>query len=129
MQANRGKDTAPELAIRSALHKRGLRYRTHVRPLADRRCEADIVFRNVQVAIFVDGCWWHGCPEHKQLPKNNRNWWRQKIAATVDRDRRNDEVLESAGWTAIRVWEHEVPGSAADRIEHVVRKKRAELDQ
>lgn len=124
MQANRSKDTGPERAIRSELHRRGLRYRTHVRPIPDRRCEADLVFRAARVAVFIDGCWWHGCPTHRPLPKRNREWWAEKIAATVKRDRRNDRALAAAGWQVIRVWEHEPPAMAADRIERVVRERR-----
>lgn len=120
MRGNRGKETAPELALRSELHRRGLRYRIHERPLADRRCEADIVFRKAWVAVFVDGCWWHGCPDHRPLPKRNHSWWARKIQATVERDRRNDDALARAGWTVVRIWEHDDPAAAADRIERIL---------
>lgn len=117
MRANRGRDTAPELALRSELHRRGLRYRVHVRPLEGLRCQADIVFTRARLAVFVDGCWWHGCWDHRSLPKENRNWWKEKIRRNVERDRRNDRLLDEAGWRVIRVWEHEESGAAADRIE------------
>jgi DNA mismatch endonuclease (patch repair protein) len=117
MQANRGRDTAPELALRSELHSRGLRYRVHVRPLNALRCQADIVFSKARVAIFVDGCWWHGCPEHLSLPGANREWWKAKIERNIARDRRNDIALTKAGWSVVRVWEHEPASAAANRIE------------
>lgn len=125
MRANRSRDTAPERAIRSQLHRRGLRYRTHVRPIPERRCEADLVFGGARVAVFVDGCWWHGCPDHRPLPKSNRDWWARKISATVERDRRNDKALAEASWKVVRVWEHESPVKAADRIERIVREQRS----
>jgi DNA mismatch endonuclease (patch repair protein) len=87
-----------------------------VRPEPDLRCEADIVFRGKRVAVFVDGCWWHGCPDHGVLPTANRDWWAEKIARTAERDRRNDRTLQEAGWRVIRVWEHEHPVQAADRV-------------
>lgn len=117
MRANRGKDTAPELALRSELHSRGLRYRVHVRPLKALRCQADIVFSRAKVAVFVDGCWWHGCQEHRSLPAANREWWKVKIDRNIARDRRNDVALTNAGWSVVRVWEHEPVSTAANRIE------------
>jgi DNA mismatch endonuclease, patch repair protein len=121
MKANRGRDTAPEVALRAELHSRGLRYRVHFRPLSDLRCEADIVFTRLRIAVFVDGCWWHGCPDHRPLPKANRGWWEAKIERNRHRDRRNDFALEEAGWQVIRIWEHEDPKRAAERIEHAAR--------
>ena len=92
----------------------------------DRRCEADIVFRGAQLAVFIDGCWWHGCPDHRPLPTKNRDWWARKLQATVDRDRRNDRALTNAGWEVIRVWEHEDPSAAANRIERALSKARGD---
>lgn len=121
MQANRGRDTAPEMAVRRVLHSRGLRYRVDVAPLPGLRCRADVVFPSVKIAVFVDGCFWHGCPDHMTWPQANRGWWLKKIAATKRRDLRNSNMLTSEGWTVIRTWEHEDPHSVADRIEAVVR--------
>lgn len=117
MRANKSRDTSPEKAIRSILHRRGLRYRTHAQPIAHLRCNPDLVFSRAQLAVFVDGCWWHGCPEHGELPRANRSWWRQKFQKTKERDHRNNQALIEAGWKVIRVWEHENPGDAADLIE------------
>jgi DNA mismatch endonuclease (patch repair protein) len=85
------------------------------------RREADIVFRRARVAVFVDGCFWHGCPEHATEPKRNASFWADKIDSNRLRDRETDLLLDRAGWLPIRVWEHEAPGEAADRIEIAVR--------
>jgi len=78
-------------------------------------------FPSVRVAVFLDGCFWHSCPEHGTIPKRNRDWWAAKIEGNVERDRRHERELEAAGWTVLRHWEHEDPRSVADRIEAVVR--------
>ncbi|XVV10950.1 very short patch repair endonuclease [Actinoplanes sp. CA-131856] len=116
MQGNRRRDTRPELAIRRAAHRRGLRYRVDARPVAGRARRADMVFPRLQVAVFVDGCFWHGCPDHYRPTRSNRDYWHSKIARNVARDRETDEWLRSAGWTVVRVWEHEVPDEAVDRL-------------
>lgn len=116
MQGNRKRDTRPELSLRSELHRRGLRYRVDQKPLEGLRCKADIVFRRQKVAVFVDGCFWHGCPEHGTSPKTNASYWSAKIARNMERDRQNDAELGDAGWSVVRVWEHEPPGDAATRI-------------
>jgi len=116
MQGNRKRDTRPELALRSELHRRGLRYRVDQKPLERLRCKADIVFRRQKVAVFVDGCFWHGCPDHGTSPKTNAAYWRAKIGRNMERDRLNDAALGEAGWAVVRVWEHEMPASAAERI-------------
>lgn len=121
MKANRSTDTGPEIALRSALHRRGLRFRKHASPVADVRCRADIVFPTAQVAVFVDGCFWHGCALHSTQPKSNAAFWRQKIGANIARDRRNDDELREAGWTVVRIWEHEDVSDAAQRIDTLVR--------
>lgn len=110
--------TKPEWLLRRALHARGLRYRLHRRDLPGR---PDIVFPSVRLAVFVDGCFWHRCPDHGVLPKNNRNWWRTKLEANVARDRAKDLLLAESGWRALHVWEHEDPDAAADRIRALVR--------
>jgi len=107
MQSNRGRDTALELRVRSALHRAGLRYRVHVRPVPGLRCTADVLFPRDRVAIFIDGCFWHSCPEHATRPMTNEAWWNRKLTATRERDQRNTEVLLEAGWHVLRVWEHE----------------------
>jgi DNA mismatch endonuclease, patch repair protein len=115
------RDTRPELEIRRELHARGLRYRVDVSPVPSLRGRADILFRPARVAVYVDGCFWHSCPDHRVLPKGNRDWWREKLAATVHRDRTTDRTLAEIGWRVLRVWEHEDPIAAADRIEAAVR--------
>jgi DNA mismatch endonuclease (patch repair protein) len=119
-RANRARDTGPELRLRSALHRRGLRYRVHRRVEPDVRCTADIVFRSARVAVFVDGCFWHRCPEHAILPKGNAAWWSEKLRANVERDHRNDAALLNRGWMVIRVWEHEDVEDAAERIARMI---------
>jgi DNA mismatch endonuclease, patch repair protein len=121
MRGNRSRDTQPEVRLRSALHRRGLRYRKHVRPLQSLRFEADIVFRRDRVAVAVDGCIWHACPDHGMTFKTNAGYWREKIARNVQRDRRNERLLSEAGWRLVRVWEHEPPEAAARRIEALLR--------
>jgi DNA mismatch endonuclease (patch repair protein) len=92
--------------------------------VAGLRREADIVFTSVRVAVFVDGCFWHGCPEHATWPKANAAFWRTKIEGNRERDRDTDARLDDVGWVAIRVWEHEQPRGAAARIERLVRARR-----
>lgn len=121
MTSTKGRDTAPELAVRSEVHGRGLRYRVDTRPLEELRRRADLVFRGARVAVFVDGCFWHGCPEHHQEPETNSDFWQDKIAKNRDRDRDTDRRLRDAGWSVVRIWEHEDPETAADRVERAVR--------
>lgn len=111
------RDTGPELALRRVLYRRGLRYRVHRRPLPDLPRQADIVFQGAKVAVFVDGCFWHGCPRHGRREHRTNGWyWPKKIAANKDRDRDTDEQLRAAGWLPVRIWEHEDPDAAADRV-------------
>ncbi len=108
MQANRSRDTKPELAVRRRLHRRGLRYRVDAAPIPALRRRADIVFAKARVAVFVDGCFWHGCPEHGRKSFNhNTAYWPTKIAANMARDRDTDARLREAGWTVLRFWEHQ----------------------
>jgi DNA mismatch endonuclease (patch repair protein) len=120
MVGNRPRDTAPELAVRSAAHKLGLRFRVAARPVPGLRRTADLVFPRLQLAVFVDGCFWHGCPMHATSPSLNRDFWRTKLERNRARDRETDAVLETAGWSILRVWEHEDPQEAALRIRCVV---------
>jgi DNA mismatch endonuclease (patch repair protein) len=122
MERQRRRDTKPEVALRHELWRRGLRYRVDraaIPALARRR--ADLVFPGVRVAVFVDGCFWHSCPEHGSMPKANRAWWRSKLQTNRARDDDTDRVLEDHDWCPIRVWEHEDVRVAADRIEAAVR--------
>jgi len=121
MRANRSRDTSPERAVRSILHARGLRYRVHTRPVSSIRRTADIVFTRARIAIFIDGCFWHGCPDHFVSPKSNRAYWGPKIAGNQSRDRDTDAVLRATGWTVLRFWEHQAPWDVADAIENAVR--------
>ena len=120
MQSNRPRDTAPEVALRSALHRAGLRFFKHRRPVAGLRCEADIVFPGRRVAVFVDGCFWHGCPEHATFPKTNAEWWARKLDANRRRDLANENALTAAGWTVVRIWEHESMANAVNRVHAVL---------
>jgi DNA mismatch endonuclease (patch repair protein) len=94
----------------------GLRYRVDVTPLAGLRRRADLVFPRRRIAVFVDGCFWHSCPTHLVLPKANAEWWRSKLARTAQRDRETDAALQAAGWQVLRIWEHEPPDLAANRV-------------
>jgi DNA mismatch endonuclease (patch repair protein) len=119
MTRQRRRDTKPEMAIRRLLHARGLRYRVDA-ALPGMRRRSDLLFTSARVAVFVDGCFWHRCPIHGTQPKSNSAWWAEKINANVRRDRDTDRRLSDEGWTVIRVWEHEAPETAADRIAKTV---------
>ena len=121
MRGNRGRDTRPELAVRSAAHALGLRYRVGVSPLPGVRRTADLVFPKAKVAVFVDGCFWHGCPDHYRPARRNSEFWATKIEGNIARDADTDSHLTRAGWRVIRVWEHERPTAAAARISLMVR--------
>ena len=120
MQAVRRSDTGPELALRSILHAMGFRYRVNVAPNGGRR-RADMVFSKARVAVFVDGCFWHGCPEHGHIPGTNADFWRQKIGWNQAKDRLFSEALLDQGWAVVRVWEHEPATAAANRVSAVLR--------
>jgi DNA mismatch endonuclease (patch repair protein) len=122
MAAIRRTDTKPELALRSELHKRGLRFRKDLRlDLGGAvRPRPDIVFTRARVAVFVDGCFWHQCPEHSRAPRQNAGYWSPKLARNVERDRSNDEALHAAGWTVVRLWEHVRIAEAVDRVLEVL---------
>ncbi len=119
----RSRDTSPELALRSELHRRRLRFRVDRPPLPGLRSRADIVFGPAKVAVYVDGCFWHRCPEHESIPKANREYWMQKLARNVERDAEINRRLGENGWRVIRIWEHEAPDAAADRVEETVQSR------
>lgn len=110
------RDTAPEVKLRRELHRRGLRYRVDQRIPGLPRKRVDVVFTRRRIAVFVDGCFWHGCPEHFKPPKTNAEWWHWKIGGNRARDSATDRALESLGWHVIRVWEHEDPAQASERV-------------
>jgi DNA mismatch endonuclease, patch repair protein len=116
MQGCRGRDTSSELALRSAAHGLGLRYSVDSRPIAEVRRRADLVFPKQRLAVFMDGCFWHGCPEHYSAPVAHAEYWRRKLETNRQRDSETDRLLAGAGWTVLRIWEHEDPTVAAARI-------------
>lgn len=115
MATTKRRDTGPELALRSALHRMGLRFFVD-RAVLGRRRRVDIVFPTEQVAVFVDGCFWHSCPVHGTTPRQNREWWVSKLEANRTRDTDTDRVLRDNGWTVIRFFEHEDATVAAERV-------------
>lgn len=120
MSVARRRDTLPEVAVRGVLLARGLRFRVDYPIPGQRRRTIDIAFTRRRVAVFVDGCFWHGCPEHGTRPQKNSAWWQAKLAANRARDADSDAILRDLGWSVLRVWEHESPELAAARIaEHV----------
>jgi DNA mismatch endonuclease (patch repair protein) len=121
MKANRSRDTGPELRLRRALHARGHRYRVAValEGLA-RRVRPDIVFRRARVAVFVDGCFWHGCPAHGRMPRDPTGYWGAKLARNHSRDIATDALLAEAGWTVVRVWEHDPVEGAVAQVERAL---------
>jgi DNA mismatch endonuclease, patch repair protein len=122
MRSTGRRETQPELRLRRALHRRGMRFLVDVSPPGtNRRRRVDVLLRGARIAVFVDGCFWHSCPEHGRVPKTNSDWWRRKLEGVVRRDRDTDAELASAGWLVVRVWEHEDPEAAADRIAQLSR--------
>lgn len=121
MQTQARRDTSPELAFRCEVHKLGLRYFVHRRPLPAMRREADLVFPRAQLAVFVDGCFWHGCPDHGRVRHVENAWyWPEKIASNIRRDRDTDERLDAAGWISVRVWEHDDPRETARALKVLI---------
>jgi DNA mismatch endonuclease, patch repair protein len=121
MKANRRRDTKPEVAIRSLLHRRGLRFRIDKPIRTDTGIvRPDVVFTTQRIAVFVDGCYWHACPEHGELPRANRDFWREKFRRNRARDKEQTAALEKAGWSVLRIWEHEEPQRAAERVRNLL---------
>lgn len=121
MRANPSRDTRPEKALRSAVHALGLRYRVNTRPVPGLRRSADLVFTRAKVAVFLDGCFWHGCPEHYRPATKNAEFWRGKIDSNRARDAETDRALADHGWVVVRVWEHDDPVESAARIAELAR--------
>jgi len=129
MQGNRGRDTKAELAVRRLVHGAGLRYRVNARPEPDIRRTADMLFPRVRVAVFVDGCYWHGCPEHFKMPATNIDYWTAKIGRNGARDLETTAQLEGRGWLVLRFWEHEPSDAVAARIVNLVGERRRLLSR
>ena len=127
MQSAKPRDTAPEKAIRSALHGLGLRYTIDTKPVKELNRRADILFRSLKIAVFVDGCFWHGCPIHGTQSKANAEFWLTKINQNQERDAHTNKYLEKAGWKVIRVWEHEDPLVASKKVYDIVRKRQKSM--
>jgi DNA mismatch endonuclease (patch repair protein) len=123
MKGNRKADTRPEIALRSELHRLGLRFRKNCL-IEGARVRVDVAFAAARLAVFVDGCFWHSCSRHGTSPQVNRGYWGPKLERNVARDRRNDEALQALGWRVIRVWEHENATKAALRVAAAVRSAR-----
>ena len=124
MQGNRGRDTAPEMAVRRIVHARGLRYRVDVRPVAALNRRADLVFSRVKVAVFIDGCFWHGCRDHHTVAKTNAIYWAEKVANNRERDADTSERLRESGWLVLRFWEHQPANDIAEAIIIAVQERR-----
>lgn len=121
MRGNRRRDTKPELAVRRLVHASGLRYRVDARPLPEINRRADLLFTRAKVAVFIDGCFWHGCPEHHTVAKSNADYWAEKVSRNRERDAETDRLLAEAGWIVVRAWEHEAPESVAGSVISAVR--------
>ena len=118
------RDTPVEIRVRALLQESQLDFEVDCSLPGVTRARPDVVFRAERVAVFLDGCFWHSCPEHGTTPEANRRWWIEKLAANVERDRRHDRELGDAGWLVLRFWEHEAPEFVAEEIEHHVRGRR-----
>lgn len=125
MQSVRQSGTKPELLLRSILHRMGLRFRVNRRLITGLLRRADIVFPGARVAVFIDGCFWHGCPLHATWPKNNSDFWRDKIEANRIRDTDTNRRLAESGWLVVRVWEHENPEAVAQTLAATVRNRQS----
>lgn len=124
MRSQRTAGTKPEIALRRILHRDGLRFRVDVRPDAGLRTRADIVFTRAKLAVYVDGCFWHGCPQHFIPPKNNAEWWAVKISKNVERDAASRQDLRELGWEVSSFWEHEDPDRVASAVRAIYLKRR-----
>ncbi|KUL38294.1 very short patch repair endonuclease [Streptomyces regalis] len=125
MSRQNSRDTAPEVAVRRLLYATGLRYRVNVPVPGMPRRTIDIVFPKAKIAVFLDGCFWHGCPEHATQPKANAEWWRAKLDKNIARDQETTEHLREAGWMVLRYWEHEVPAAVAEDVRSTILRQRS----
>jgi len=116
MRSNRRRDTKPEMAIRGLLHARGYRYRVDFAPWSNKRRRADIVFTRRRLAVFIDGCFWHGCPEHGTIPVSHADYWEPKLAKNRERDAETTAMAEAEGWRVLRIWEHVPPEEAVQLV-------------
>ena len=123
MRRQRRYDTAPEIQLRRLLHRAGYRYRINFKVPGSGRRTIDVAFTKARVAVFVDGCFWHSCPEHATWPRTNAEWWRAKLEGNSSRDQDTDHRLRELGWEVVRVWEHEDPRSAVERIVAVLARR------
>lgn len=126
MSRQASRDTAPEVAVRKLLHASGYRYRLNERVPHMSRRTIDIAFTRAKVAVFLDGCFWHGCPEHATRPKANAEWWRQKLDRNMARDAETTAHLVAEGWTVLRFWEHQTPVEVAEKVAETVDRERSE---
>ena len=124
MKGNRGRDTQPELAVRRFVHAAGLRYRVDSRPIPTINRRADMVFAGSKIAVFIDGCFWHGCPDHHTVARSNAEYWAAKVDSNRARDLDTNRRLLAEGWKVLRFWEHEDPSRVATSIVTAVRKAR-----
>jgi DNA mismatch endonuclease (patch repair protein) len=125
MSRQTNRDTSAERVVRQLLHGSGYRYRTHFPVPGMPRRNIDIAFTRAKIAVLIDGCFWHGCPEHASSPKANATWWRQKLDRNVERDRETSNQLVSEGWTVLRFWEHEPPEAVIRQVVRAVEQERA----
>lgn len=126
MRGNKARDTKPELEVRRLLHAAGLRYRVNAKPEPDLRRTADILFSRKRIAVFIDGCYWHGCPDHYTVPKANAKFWREKLHRNRVRDVDTTRFLEGRGWKVMRFWTHETPQLVAAAVERAVHEAAAQ---
>jgi DNA mismatch endonuclease (patch repair protein) len=126
MRRQASKDTGVELAVRRLLHAAGLRYRVEYPVPGMARRRIDVAFTRARVAVLIDGCFWHGCPQHATQPKSNAEWWRNKLDRNMARDRETTEQLTALGWTVLRFWEHEDPKEVSAQVKAVVDRRLAE---
>ncbi|WP_206307706.1 very short patch repair endonuclease [Streptomyces sp. A0958] len=125
MSRQASRDTAPEVAVRKLLHASGYRYRLNERVPHMSRRTIDIAFTRAKVAVFLDGCFWHGCPEHATQPRSNAEWWRQKLDRNMARDAETTAHLVAEGWTVMRFWEHQAPAQVAEKVAEAVDRKKS----
>lgn len=127
MQSQAVRDTKPEIEIALACHSLGLRYRKQVK-FSDIRTTADLVFKKYNLIVFIDGCFWHGCPKHFRKPKTNTSWWVEKIDRNISRDNRKRAKLRKRGWSVMRIWEHTDPEIAAARIKKFTQRRTSRIN-